>query len=198
MNKKRWRNVLMEIVIIMKKLFLCVAVVAAMCASCASTSEKADHMANDFKSMIDTCTNSDSMKVYIERAVAYARQLEKDGKGDEARMYLNDIQSTVATKDPSMATYFDAAKKGIDLKVVADSLADVAKEKATDAADSLKTAAAETAGNIKDAVTDKAKEVTGKAKEAVSGAADKAGAAASAAAQSAKDKASEALNSLKK
>jgi len=178
----------------MKGLVIYAAIAAAMCASCASTSEKAVTRAEDFKAMIDTCTNADSMKVYIDRAVEYAHRLEKNGRGEEARMYLQDISSTVTAKDPAMAAYFNTARAGIDMKVAADSLADVAEKKGRDAADSLKAAAAETAGDIKDAVVDKAEEVAGKTKAA----ADKAKDAVSSAAETVRDKASEAVNAMKK
>lgn len=182
----------------MKKIILSIAVIAAMCASCTSTSQKAEAKADDFKAMIDTCTNADSMKVYIERAIAYAQQLQKEGKGEEAEMYLNDISSVVATKEPSMVTMFDVAKTGIDMKVTADSLAEVAKEKAKDAADSLKTAAAETVGNVKDAVSDKANEVKEAAAEKAGEAVDKAKEAAASATSAAKEKAAGALNSIRR
>lgn len=179
----------------MKRIFLIAAVAATMLASCESTANKAEDQAQDFRSRIESCNDTDSIKFYVEEAVSYAKTLADKGKVDEAVMYLNDIQSTVSTKAPEMLDFFNATKSKIDALPVAkaDSIADRAhsgvdslKSAAVEAGEAVKDKTVETAKAAKDAavskaenVADAAKEKTGQVKDAAKEKADEAKAAAS-------------------
>ncbi|MEZ3590392.1 MAG: hypothetical protein K1V84_05095 [Muribaculaceae bacterium] len=175
----------------MKKILLFVAVAASLSfAACSSADKAANESADSFKSKIENCTNPDSLKIYVEQAKEYAQKLISEGKVDEAKKYLNDIQPTVEKYAPSLAGTLSTVKNLVD-KVPASA------ESATDAAtDSLKSAASDAvnaagdavnaagdavsakANEVKDAATDKANEVkdaaTDKANEVKDAATDKA------------------------
>lgn len=193
----------------MKKILLFVAVAASLSfASCSSADKAANESADSFKSKIENCTNPDSLKVYVDQAKEYAQKLISEGKVDEAKKYLNDIQPTVEKYAPSLAGTLSTVKNLVD-KVPASA------ESATDAAtDSLKSAASDAvnaagdavnaagdavnaagdavnakANEVKDAAAQKADEVKQGAKDAVDNAKQKGADAI----QGAADKAKEAL-----
>lgn len=165
----------------MKKILLSVAVLATMLASC-SQAQKAKDQANDFKSKIENCSDPDSLKMYVRQAVAYADSLKAAGKDAEAEDYLNDIQTTVTSKDASMATFFDTAKARLDTEIKADSIKAATEKAAKEVADS----AASKAGAVKDAAVDAAKDAASKVSDAASKGVDKAKDAANSAADKAK------------
>ena len=81
----------------MKKLLLSIAVVAALCAATASCGKSADSTAS-MKSKIENCTNTDSLRAYVEQAKAYADKLVAEGKEDEARKYLAELEPVVKSR----------------------------------------------------------------------------------------------------
>lgn len=176
----------------MKKLFLSIAIVGAALLGSCSAEKKAEDKGADLKAKIENCTNSDSLKVYVQQAKDYADQLIKEGKDEAASAFLDEVTPAVKAKDPLAAGAFI----GLDLKAKADSAIDAGKEAAKNLADSVsskagevKDAVGEKAGQVKDAVSDKAKEVKDATKSAVESAKEKTAAAAQAGA----DKVKEAL-----
>lgn len=71
----------------MKKLFLAAGAAAVMLlvASCAS---KTQNQGTEIASKIENCTNTDSIKVYVEQAKDYAAKLVSEGKTEEAKNSL--------------------------------------------------------------------------------------------------------------
>lgn len=153
----------------MKKILLFVAVAASLSfAACSSADKAANESADSFKSKIENCTNPDSLKIYVEQAKEYAQKLISEGKVDEAKKYLNDIQPTVEKYAPSLAGTLSTVKNLVD-KVPASA------ESATDAAtDSLKSAASDAVNAAGDAVNAAGDAVSAKANEVKDAAADKA------------------------
>lgn len=164
----------------MKKIYLAVAVVATMMfASCSSTQKAKDEGA-DLKSKIESCTNPDSLKVYVDQAKAYADKLVSEGKDKEAEAYLKEVAPVVAAKDPTAASVFEK------IEAAADSVA----SDATDAVNAAGDSVASAASAVGDAVSDK----VDAAKAAASQAADDAKAKAAKAADDAKTKAADAAS----
>lgn len=168
----------------MKKLVLSVAVALVLCGSAVSCSKS--ESAGDMKAKIENCTNPDSMKVYVEQARAYASKLVAEGKVDEAKKYLAEIQPIVEKKAPALSGLFTAVDTALDkVEDVASDKTEAAKDAAAAAVDSAKSAAgnavdaaAEKAGEVKDAAAEKAAEVkdavSEKAKEAKDAVSEKA------------------------
>lgn len=171
----------------MKKILVAVAALAAISfASCSKADKAASEESNDFKMKIENCTNADSIAIYVDRAQAYAQKLAAEGKVEEAKKYLADIQPIVEKKATALVSTFEAVKAAVDkFPASADSL----KNAATD---SLRTAGAAAVDSVKGAVAAKAGEAVENVKQGVSDAAsdaaDKANAAVENAAQSAKEK----------
>lgn len=164
---------------LMKKLFLSVAVVATIVMAACSTTEKAKDEGADLKAKIESCTNPDSMKVYVQQAQAYAEKLIKEGKDSAAQVYLQEVAPVIAAKDPSATPVMD------NIKNATDSVVDNVKDAAEVAGDSI----AAKASDVKDAVSDKASDV----KDAAAKAVDNTKAKAAEAAPNAADKVKEAL-----
>ncbi len=140
----------------MKKLLLGATVVAVtMFASCSGSADKKAQSTSDFKTKIENCTNPDSLTVYVEQAKAYAQKLVSEGKVDEAKKYMDQIEPVVKEKAPGLAGTFETVKEA--LAKVPGAVAD----KATD----VKDAVSDKTEDIIDAVGDKTKEVTSDVKE---------------------------------
>lgn len=169
----------------MKKLLFAVAIaVAVMGASCSGKSEQVKVNEQDLKAKIESCTNPDSVKIYVEQAKAYADSLAAAGKTDEAKKYLEGLAPAIDKAAPSLKEQFNSTLKAVEQTAVnaKDSVAS-----ATSAAvDSAKSAASQ-------AVSDKANELKDKASDA----ADKAGDAVNKAADKTKEAAANALDKLK-
>ncbi len=149
----------------MKKLatlFVASAVVAFASTSCGTKSAQAEST-SDLKTKIENCTNPDSLKVYVAEAQAYAQKLVKEGKVEEAKKYLEQIEPAVKSKIPALAGTFDAVNGALDkVEASASDKAD-AKDAASAAVDSVGSAASQAA----DAVSQKASEVKDAAAEKV-------------------------------
>ncbi|MCF0218459.1 MAG: hypothetical protein HUK14_01635 [Muribaculaceae bacterium] len=167
----------------MKKILLGLAVACAVMTSCGSKEQAAaNESANDFKAKIENCTNPDSLKIYVEKAVAYAQELQASGKLEEAKAYLNDIKGTVTEKVPALSGLIDTAVKAIDaVPGAATEAVEGAKDAAVDQANQAVDAAKEDINNKVDEQVNKATEqankavddAKNKAADAVQGAADK-------------------------
>ncbi|GFI12780.1 hypothetical protein IMSAGC008_00305 [Muribaculaceae bacterium] len=150
----------------MKKLatlFVASAVVAFASTSCGTKSAQAEST-SDLKTKIENCTNPDSLKVYVAEAQAYAQKLVKEGKVEEAKKYLEQIEPAVKSKIPALAGTFDAVNGALDkVEASASDKAEDAKDAASAAVDSVGSAASQAA----DAVSQKASEVKDAAAEKV-------------------------------
>ena len=162
----------------MKALFLSAAVAALATFAACSSSEKAEKTESSLASKIENCTNTDSLKAYVEDAKAYVAKLQSEGKLDEAKAFLEKIQPVVQQKAPALAGAFTAVQTSLDkISGVAAEQADSAKQAVADSVaykvENAKDAIGDAAQNAKDAVSEKATEVVDKSKEAVSNAAEK-------------------------
>lgn len=171
----------------MKKLFLSIAIVGAVCMASCSAGKKAEDKGEALKAKIENCTNPDSLKVYVQQAKEYADQLVKEGKDGAAEAFLNEVTPAVQAKDATAA----AAFTGLSLEAKADSALEAAKDAAKNAVDSTKSAV----NSVKDAAAakvdqakDAAAEKVNEAKEAGKNAVDAAKAKAADAAQAGADK----------
>lgn len=175
----------------MKKIVLSLATVVALSLAVVSCgkAESADSASN-IKAKIENCTNPDSVKVYVEQAKAYAEKLVKEGKVDEAKKYLAEIEPVVNEKAPALSGVLTTVSTALDK--VKDAAGD-ATDAAAATADSVKNAAADAATGAVESVKDKAEDVTNKAGEAVGNAADKAKDAVSKAAEDGADKVKDLL-----
>ena len=150
----------------MKKIVLSIAVAAsvAMLASCGgNTSEKAVE-ANEsaLATKIQNCTNPDSLKVYVEEAKAYAQKLVDEGKVDEAKKYLSQIEPVVKEKAPALSGVLSTVDGALDkIGESTSAAADSVKNAAAEAKD----AAADKVSETKEAVADKTQELKDKASE---------------------------------
>lgn len=178
----------------MKKLLLSIAVVAALCAATASCGKSADSTAS-MKSKIENCTNTDSLRVYVGQAKAYAQKLVKEGKVDEAKEYLAKIEPVVKEKAPALAGTLSTVETALDKvgNAVGDKTQE-AKDAVSDAADSIGSAAsqageavADKAGELKDKAADKAGELKDKAADKLQQAANATSEAAQQGAEKVKD-----------
>ena len=156
----------------MKKLLLSIAVVAALCAATASCGKSADSTAS-MKSKIENCTNTDSLRAYVEQAKAYADKLVAEGKVDEARKYLAELEPVVKSKAPVLSGALSTVESTLDkVKENASDKADEAKNSTAAAVDSAKSAVGSAAEAVKDKAADVASAVKEKTQDVKEGAAD--------------------------
>ena len=156
----------------MKKLLLSIAVVAALCAATASCGKSADSTAS-MKSKIENCTNTDSLRAYVEQAKAYADKLVAEGKEDEARKYLAELEPVVKSKAPALSGALSTVESTRDkVKENASDKADEAKNSTAAAVDSAKSAVGSAAEAVKDKAADVASAVKEKTQDVKEGAAD--------------------------
>ena len=156
----------------MKKLLLSIAVVAALCAATASCGKSADSTAS-MKSKNENCTNTDSLRAYVEQAKAYADKLVAEGKVDEARKYLAELEPVVKSKAPALSGALSTVESTLDkVKENASDKADEAKNWTAAAVDSAKSAVGSAAEAVKDKAADVASAVKEKTQDVKEGAAD--------------------------
>ena len=121
----------------MKKLFLSIAVVGAVClTSCGNSQQAAQDKGEAIKAKIENCSDPDSLKIYVDEAKAYADELVKAGKDDAAQTFIQEVEPAVKAKDATAAGAFTA----LGLKAKADSAYEAAKEATKEAVDSTKAA----------------------------------------------------------
>ncbi|MDE7452734.1 MAG: hypothetical protein K2M52_05385 [Paramuribaculum sp.] len=166
----------------MKALFISAAIAAVAIFSACTSSEKAQKEESTLASKIENCTNTDSLKAYVEQAKEYVVKLQSEGKIDEAKAFLEKIQPVVDQKAPALASTFATVKAAVENF----------SGNASEAADSVKSAVSDSitlkVESAKEAISDKASESVEKAKDAAADAAQKAKDAAADAAQKAADK----------
>ena len=156
----------------MKKLLLSIAVVAALCAATASCGKSADSTAS-MKSKIENCTNTDSLRAYVEQAKAYANKLVAEDKVDEASKYLAELEPVVKSKAPALSGALSTVESTLDkVKENASDKADEAKNSTAAAVDSAKSAVGSAAEAVKDKAADVASAVKEKTQDVKEGAAD--------------------------
>ncbi len=197
----------------MKKILLSAAFVAALTlGSCSGSGSAAGvENASDFKSKVENCTNPDSLKAYVTEAQAYVQKLVNEGKIDEAKKYLDQIEPVVKEKAPKFAGLLETVKSVVDKVPSAGSdaldkakdAAAVAGDSLSSAAESVKEAAAGKIEDLKDAAADKVSDVkaavsekAGEVKDAVAEKAADAKAAVTEKANDLKDAATEKVNNL--
>lgn len=166
----------------MKKLFLSLAVLAAVTmVSCGSSEKKAQDEGAAIKAKIENCTNPDSLKIYVQQAQDYAAKLVSEGKDEAANAYLQEVAPAVEAKDAAAASVFTQLEQKADSAVVAakdaaKEIADSASSKVEAAKDATKDAveaAKDKASDVASSAKDKASEVAGNAADAVKAGADK-------------------------
>lgn len=158
----------------MKKLVLIgalAAVLAVGSVSCSKKDSAADVSA--LTSKIENCTNTDSLRAYVEQAKAYADKLVAEGKVDEARKYLAELEPVVKSKAPALSGALSTVESTLDkVKENASDKADEAKNSAAAAVDSAKSAVGSAAEAVKDKAADVASAVKEKTQDVKEGAAD--------------------------
>lgn len=167
----------------MKKLFLSAALVATVMMVSCSAEKKAQDKGEALKAKIENCTDSDSLKIYVQQAKDYADKLIKDGKDSAAETFLSDVTPAVKAKDPSAVLGLTA----LDLKAKADSTFEATKESAKELADSTSKAVSDKVSSAKEAISDAAEQTKEKAASAVESAKEKTADAAQAGADKVKE-----------
>lgn len=174
----------------MKKMFLtmgaaALALVGAVSCSSKSSVKDAEDEGALLKARIENCTDTDSLRIYVEQAREYAWKLESEGKGAEAKAYLDEVAPVVEKKDPAVVSYFEELKEKAkeDFEEAKDAVGDAAdatKDKTQELVDSVKSKGAAAVDAVKDkgeAAVDVTKKKTEaaveKGKEKVSDAAQK-------------------------
>ena len=145
----------------MKKLILSVAVTAVALMMACTGKEQAKKEDGGIMAKIENCTNTDSLKAYVEQAKAYAQTLVSEGKVDQAKEFLAKIEPMVKQKAPALASALTSVETALDkVESAVGEKADSAKQAVTDSVEGMFDAA-------KQAVSDKASEAAGKAAVAV-------------------------------
>lgn len=164
----------------MKKILLMVAVAAvAVLGACSGGKESKAVEANENAviSKLQSCTNPDSLSVYVDQAKAYAQKLVNEGKVDEAKAYLDKITPVVQEKAPALVSTLETVKSAINKLpgVVTDStkstVATVADSIAAKGED-LKDATVKGATDVYNSAKEKGAQGIEAAKQGVSDAAD--------------------------
>jgi len=158
----------------MKKILFVVALMTAV--STVSCSNTTNENGKNLKSKIETCTNSDSLQMYVTQVKNHADSLAAAGKHEEAMKYLDEMGTAITKADPSLKDQLSATWESV--KSTSKAATDSVATAVNNAVDSL--------GNKADKAKDKIVEKTGEAKDKV---AEKAG--------EAKDKAGKALDRSK-
>ena len=146
------------------------AALALTIVSC-STQERAQHSEMSLASKIETASNPDSVKAYVNSAKEHIDKLIADGDLVAAKAYLDSIQPVVEKKDPAMVHIFTPTKAEMakaEAKAAAEDAAEAMREgadtvasKASDLLDKTTEAAKATAKNA----ADKGAEIVDKTKE---------------------------------
>lgn len=172
----------------MKSTVLTVSAIAALMLGCSCSAERAQQSEKSLAEKIESTSNPDSLRMYVNEANAYIEKLTKEGKVEEAQAYLDEIKPVVEKKAPALVPSFVSTALGIAEEKARQSAAEFA-DKAGDAVDNVK----DTAGDAVDKAKDAANDAVNKAKDKANEAADKANDAVN----KAKDKATDAVNKAK-
>lgn len=176
----------------MKKLFLSLAMVAALTlGACGTSANDEKHDATEIVTAINGSTSVDEAGKIIKDASGYIEKLVKEGKIEEAQNYYETIRPVIEKKFPDLVTMLDQASAALKAGEAKEAV-DEAKEKADSVAEEAKEKADSLAQDAKDKAKDAVDDAKDKAKDAVNAAANTAKDAANAA----KDKANDAIKKL--
>ncbi len=153
----------------MKKLLLSIALIGTVIMVSCSSEKKAENEGAALKAKIENCTNSDSLRIYVQQAKDYAEKLIKEGKDSAAEKFINEVTPAIKAKDPMAG----AAMTGMSIEAKADSAFKATKESAKNLADSTSKAVSEKDADVKDAVGKAADNAKEKASDAVDAAKQK-------------------------
>lgn len=201
----------------MKKIFLSMALVAAMCmTSCGGSNDaskagdaeaeaveaSADSLANaaaeskaafeqqlnEAAGQVEALKDEAEAKYFLAKAQDYVQQLINDGKAQEAKEYLAKIGPAITAKYPALKDVVEGADKLVDAAIATGTGA------VRDAADNAVEGAKDAAADAVDAAKQKAGEAVDAAKDKAAEAAGKATDAAAKAVDATKDAATDAAN----
>ena len=177
----------------MRKLILSVAVATVALMVACTGKQQADTEDGGIMAKIENCTNTDSLKAYVDQAKAYAQTLVSEGKIEQAKEFLAKIEPVVKQKAPALATMLTSAESALDkVESAVGETADSTKQAVTDSVGNKIDAAKQTISNKASATVDKATDAVenaaGKASDAVGKAADKTADAVNKATDAVKDK----------
>lgn len=202
----------------MKKIFLSMALVAAMCmTSCGGSNDSSkaaeneaveaasDSLANaaaeskaafeqqlsEAAGQVEALKDEAEAKDFLTKAQDYVQQLVKDGKAQEAKEYLAKIGPAITAKYPALKDVVDGADKLVDAAIATGN---DAVEGVKDAAENAVEGAKDAAADAVDAAKEKAGEAVDAAKDKASEVAGKATDAAGKAVDATKDAATDAAN----
>lgn len=147
------------------------AVIALSLFSC-STQERAQHSEMSLAGKIESASNPDSVKAYVNSAKEHIDKLIADGDLDAARAYLDSIQPVVEKKDPAMVHIFTPTKAEM-AKAEAKAAAEDAAEAMREGADTVASKASELLDKAGDAAKKTAENAAGKGAEIVDKAKEK-------------------------
>lgn len=177
----------------MRKLILSVAVATVALMVACTGKQQADKEDGGIMAKIENCTNTDSLKAYVDQAKAYAQTLVSEGKIEQAKEFLAKIEPVVKQKAPALATMLTSAESALDkVESAVGETADSTKQAVTDSVGNKIDAAKQTISNKASATVDKptdaVENAAGKASDAVGKAADKTADAVNKATDAVKDK----------
>ena len=95
-------------------------------ASCAGPRNESPSKGETLKARIESCTDPDSIKSYLQQAEEYAIELKNAGKSDEYETYVSELAAAARSKDIDSSTRLDS------LAASSDSIAAKAIKTATD------------------------------------------------------------------
>lgn len=162
----------------MKKLILSVAVTAVALMVACTGKQQTEKEDGGIMAKIENCTNTDSLKAYVDQAKAYAQTLVSQGKVEQAKEFLAKIEPVVKQKAPALATALTSVESALDkVEAAASEKADSTKQAVTDSVgnkiDAAKQAISDKASETVEKASDAVENVAGKASDAVGKAADK-------------------------
>lgn len=162
----------------MKKLILSVAVTAVALMVACTGKQQTEKEDGGIMAKIENCTNTDSLKAYVDQAKAYAQTLVSQGKVEQAKEFLAKIEPVVKQKAPALATALTSVESALDkVESAVGETADSAKQAVTDSVgnkiDAAKQAISDKTSETVEKASDAVENVAGKASDAVGKAADK-------------------------
>lgn len=136
------------------KVFLPAALLAvcAFTTGCTGSSTKAEGGEKSLKEKIETCTDADSLAVYVKQAKHYADSLAKAGKPDEAMKFMDELTPAVEKQAPSLKEQWKAAVEQVGTATT--NAADSVGSKVGEFTDSVKSKSEDIAGKVKDKSVD--------------------------------------------
>ncbi len=142
-------------------------------AACSKSAEKSGNDEANLATKIENCTNPDSLKIYVDEAKAHAQHLIDEGKLEEAKQYLEKIESAIKEKAPTLTSILSSVKSALGqipeaVENSADSLKSEASEKTDSVVDKVKGRVATGVESVKAKSAEKFEEIKAKASEKTS------------------------------